>query len=461
MTRTMFRLLGCDRGTIAVIFAFALLPLLLSVGVATDAARAYMVRTKLSYALDAAGLAVGSSSGSIAQLTAIGQKFFDANFPPGGVGIATAFGVTVDGDKITVSATARVDTVFMQIAGKDHIDVSTSAEITRSIRGLELAMVLDNTGSMTSNNNIGAARDAANEMADILFGNFTVHPHLRVAVVPYSASVNVGSVAPTLVAAGSAYNPGSASGWKGCVVERAGADAVADTNGVLWTRYIWATATDNSYTLADPSTIKSSPSYGNGGTGPNLGCPTPITPLTDTKSTVTAAIDAMEAWSRGGTFSDIGMAWGLRVLSPAPPFTEGLPWGTNDWTKAVILMTDGDNQFYKLTSTTGANHVNSGVISDYTGYGRLDDLGRMGTTNTTTAKSVINSRMTAVCNAMKAKQIVIYTVTFTSGINAATKELYRTCASDPSKYFDSPSQSDLKQAFRKIANELSNLRVSK
>ena len=154
------------------------------------------------------------------------------------------------------------------------------------------------------------------------------------------------------------------------------------------------------------------------------------------------------------------MAWGLRVLSPEPPFTEGLPWGTPKWSKAVILMTDGDNQFYKLPSTAGGNKANSAVNSDYSAYGRLDELGRIGTTNATTAKTTINTRLTSVCNAMKAKNIIVYTVTFTSGINQATKDIYKNCATDASKYFDSPSQDELKSAFRAIATSLSNLRVS-
>lgn len=455
------RLFGCTRGSLALIFALAVVPLILAAGIAVDSARAYAMKMRLSFALDAAGLAVGSSTGTQAELNALGQKFFDANLNSGPLGTVTSFGVVIDGDKITVSGTARVDTIFMKLANINTIDVKATSEIMRSIKGLELAMVLDNTGSMTSNNNIAALRESAEELVDILFGAYATHPHLTISLVPYSAAVNPGSVAATLVGAGAAYNPGSLTGWKGCVIERPMPDAIADTAVPQWTRYVWATAVDNSYNLAVPSTIRADPSYGNGSTGPNLGCPQAITPLTNVKATLTTAVGEMEAWSRGGTFSDIGMAWGLRVLSPEPPFTEGKPWGTTDMTKAVILMTDGDNQFYKLPGAAGPNNKNNAVKSDFTGYGRLDDLGRLGTTNTATAKDVVNARLAAVCDQMKVKKIVIYTVTFTSGIDVSTKNIYKTCASDPGKYFDSPSQADLKSAFRAIANELSNLRVSK
>jgi hypothetical protein len=41
-----------------------------------------------------------------------------------------------------------------------------------------------------------------------------------------------------------------------------------------------------------------------------------------------------------------------------------------------------------------------------------------------------------------------------------TQALFQTCASDADKYFNSPSAEDLRTAFRAIAAELSNLRIS-
>lgn len=455
------RLMHDRRGNVAIIFALALIPLSLSVGLAVDTARAYAVKSKLSQALDAAALAVGSSTGTAAELQQIGQKFFDANFKDSGLDAAGSFSVSVTGDVVSATGSAQVQTTLMQVIGIDTIAVSESAQVIRSIKGLELALVLDNTGSMTTSDNIGALRDAAQELVDILFGDHADHPTLRVAVVPYSASVNPGPVAPTLINGNDAYAPTNLLGWKGCVIERvdrAMEDSPAST--AAWLRYQWLPAIDNYYDATKASTVRADPSQGNGGTGPNLGCPTPITPLTGVKATVDSAIQALRAWSRGGTMGDIGMAWGLRVLSPEPPFTEGLAWNTPKWSKAVILMTDGDNQFYKLTGTTGPNKVNSAVNSDYSGYGRLDQYGALGTTNTNTAKTVINSRLTQVCQAMKDKGITVYTITFTSGINQATKDIYKACASSTAKWFDSPSQADLRASFRAIATELSQLRVS-
>ncbi|MDD9918569.1 MAG: hypothetical protein OXT01_28310, partial [Rhodospirillaceae bacterium] len=45
--------------------------------------------------------------------------------------------------------------------------------------------------------------------------------------------------------------------------------------------------------------------------------------------------------------------------------------------------------------------------------------------------------------------------------NETSKTIYRNCATDTSKYFDSGNGPALQQAFQDIAEELINLRVSK
>ena len=443
-------------------FALSLIPLVGSVGMGVDLARAYAVKSRMSAALDAAALAVGSSTGTAAQLQQVGQNFFNANFPSGTITATPTVTITVNGDTITATASASIATVFMQVVGVDQMSVNASSSVLRQITGLELAMVLDNTGSMTTNNNIATLRDSANQLVDTLFGSYTVHPTLKIGLVPYSAAVNPGAVAASLVGPGAAYDPVSPAGWKGCVIERASPNTTADTpaSTALWTRYVWASAVDNSYDVTKPSTILTDPNLGNGGTGPNLGCPTAITPLTNVKSTLTTAINAMTAWSRGGTLGDVGMAWGYRVISPESPFPEGQPWGTPKLTKAVIMMTDGVNQVYKLTSTAGPNKVNNAVNSDYTAYGRLDQLGLVGSSTITGAQTIIDNRLAALCTAMKAKGVVIYTIIFTGSQDAATKAMYAACATDSSKFFNAPTQTDLKNAFSAIAVQLSNLRVT-
>ena len=79
-----------------------------------------------------------------------------------------------------------------------------------------------------------------------------------------------------------------------------------------------------------------------GSGGPDFSCPpAAITPMTSTKSTVDTAIDALVA--KGNTVIPAGLLWGWRVLSSTEPFTEGAAYNDEKWVKAIVLLTDGDN----------------------------------------------------------------------------------------------------------------------
>src|SRR5471032_649657 len=73
--------LRAKRGNVAMMFGLALVPLTIAAGVGLDYSRAMLVRQQMSEALDAAALAVGSTSG-LTQTTAqaLAQKYFDANY---------------------------------------------------------------------------------------------------------------------------------------------------------------------------------------------------------------------------------------------------------------------------------------------------------------------------------------------------------------------------------------------
>src|SRR5215813_13239525 len=69
-----------QRGNVAVIVGAAIIPLVGALGLATDTARGYLVKARLSQALDAAALAGGKVYFST-QRDADIKKYFGANFP--------------------------------------------------------------------------------------------------------------------------------------------------------------------------------------------------------------------------------------------------------------------------------------------------------------------------------------------------------------------------------------------
>lgn len=416
------------------------------VGLAIDTGRAQLVQTKLAASLDAAGLAAGSTV-STANLEAEVLKYLNANFPTGALGAKiTNVKVTTNADNaiITLSATAELDSTFLEMVGISNQIVKAETEITRSSRGLELVMVLDNTGSM-SGSPLTALKSAAATLVNILFGSGTnPPPDLWVGMVPFAQAVNIGNTRTTWLDSEhfSTLNWGSTS-WMGCVDARLNGGDITDDPPTMrkFQAYYWAKDSNNKWTKR---TLDASD-------GPNKHCSRAVTPLTNNKSTLLTAINAMTA--QGNTHINLGAVWGWRMLSPRwrgewgePMNSNLLPldYGTNKMDKAVVIMTDGENVMDS---------------NNRTAYGYLSER-RLGTNNSSQASTQLNTRLTQVCNAMKNKNIYVYTIAFRNP-GTTVQNLLRNCATSPDYYFNSPDNNTLQTAFRTIGDSLASLRVSK
>jgi hypothetical protein len=349
---------------------------------------------------------------------------------------------------------------------------------------------------MRSNGKMSAMKTAARDLINILYGAREEVQNFWVGLVPYVATVNIGADRTDWLMD---YDPADyqPTTWKGCVEARAYPN---DTNDAPpseepWRPHLWRSTLgeyqhdgvvlggDNDW---DPdggaNHLHEDNAAENNGTGPNLGCGPPITPLLAGKADVLDAIDEMAPWHRGGTMANQGLAWGWRVLSPRwrglwggdTPNNLPLDYRSPNMSKVAVLLTDGVNEWYDWpgnggNSKTGLPGQNShGGDSatyqtqfpgaDYTAYGRLTE-GRLGTTNNAGATTVVNERMLELCTAMKAQDIILYTITVQVN-NATTRQLFEDCATSPAHYFNSPSIGDLAAAFHQIADELTNLRIA-
>jgi hypothetical protein len=183
-------------------------------------------------------------------------------------------------------------------------------------------------------------------------------------------------------------------------------------------------------------------------TDPNKDCNMQtIVPLTNNKLVLQSKIAGMI--STGYTHIALGAAWGWRTLSPTAPYTEGSDYGDEEWTKAMVFLTDGLNTI----DSNGTWHK-----STYTAYNFLIRA-QLGTTNASAAEDEQNDRTRTVCGRMKDLGIRIYSILLEEQAQVA-KDLMRDCASDPSLYFESPSSAELQPVFQAIAQDLSNLRLS-
>ena len=489
--RQLMARFGRDQGgNAAMVFGLAALPLVAGAGLAIDTLLAYSVEDQLQKSLDAAGLAAGRTA-LPENVEADARSYFNSNFGSGSK-LAELKDLKIEvseaGDQLTLSASASMPTRFMRVFGKDTVAVAASTVIDRTVRQMELALVLDNTGSMA-----GAAftamQSAAKDLVNIVYGDKETNANLFVAVVPFVSVVNIGTANWNWLettdlqwryAAGvkGAVNPYAPTNWKGCVMGRTGGlDQTDDPPSVApFKSFLWANSTDNDWGSPRSPAIADKLSSGNDGYGPNLGCGPAITPLIQKKSDVIAALNGMGAWSRGGTAGNEGLAWGWRVLSPrwrglwggATPNTRPLDYKTADTDKVAVILTDGDNlvydwacQWIKGKSLPDCTKTYTGPNgSDYTGFGRLFDFMGSGAT-IPQGKVELDKRMANICTKMKKEGIIIYSITFGATPSKSAQDLYKACATKTSYYYHSPDNATLRTVFRTIGIQLSNLRIAK
>ncbi len=474
------RLRRDTRGVVAVFVALALTPILILSGLAVDFAQLYTARTRLGHAIEAAGLAVGSTQDGSVELQDRLEAFFAANYPSEALGTPYGLSMQPVNNVFTVTASVDVPTTFLRVAGYERLTATVSTEIVRETKGLEVVLVLDNTGSMAGSNKIGSLRNAAKELVRILFGSEEFPELLRVALVPYVTTVNIGTNNADLVIGDDTFDFEGA-GWKGCVMARPYPHDVRDTSvteGGPWMAYLWPPEPENC-----PGHSRTIDEVPRATSGPNKSCARPILPLTNDRNRLVSEIEAMEPWNNGGTMTSVGLAWGLRVVSPEAPFTDALPYDTEDWNKAIVVLTDGHNQLWRegrnrerSNSVSSAEPYcleNGGPATNFNAYGYPLSSGRLGTVEVvredlvdqiearySAAESELNARTAEVCNNIKSNGIYLYTITFKVR-NKKMRNLFRDCASDEAKHFDSPTDEDLEDAFVAIATQLSELRVAR
>lgn len=410
-THTLKSFATDDRGAIAIIFALSAMVLFMMTGIAIDSSRAFNVSTKVQNALDASALAAAKlldqdQNASDQEIIDQAQTIFDSyadNLRAAGTTLVN-FVATPDRNESTVETQVDVSvtTIFGRLANiQPTLDFTPATKVRFKARKIELALVLDITGSMTSGGKLDGLKTAAKDLVDAMFANNPSYGAIRLAMVPYAGSVNAGQYASSLSGGASADN---------CVVERGGVSA-----------YTNETAAPNRYMGVSDS-----------GTNPSYGCPVPaIEPLIDLSNSTDRTqfkgkIEALVA--SGNTAGHIGAAIGWYMLSPN--------WGSfwpiqprdydpENVVKAIVLMTDG--MF-----------------------------------NTSYEAATSEQQAQALCDNMRvpantAEAITIFTVGFQAP--AAAETMLKACSGD-ANYYDANNNTDLIEAFRDIAEKLTSLRVA-
>jgi Flp pilus assembly protein TadG len=126
------RFIRSTGGNVAMIFGLASASLVMAGGVGLDMTRAELERSRLSAALDAAALAVGTTDGlSQSDLEVMAQRFFDANYATAGDGDVQPVTVMVNGETTTLAVRSSMPTTLLRIMHIDELDLGVTNQVVR------------------------------------------------------------------------------------------------------------------------------------------------------------------------------------------------------------------------------------------------------------------------------------------------------------------------------------------
>jgi Flp pilus assembly protein TadG len=483
------RLLHDRTAGVAPLLGLCFIPLVGAMGAAIDYSRAASVRTSMQMALDSTALMLSKEAQSL-DTTQLGNKattYFNALFQRPEVSnvlITQEFSSpALSTFSLKITGTTTLPTVFWRVLGTDHVDIVATGEVLWGIKKLNLALALDNTGSMGSNNKMTELKKAAHTLLTTLKNAEKTPGDIKISIIPFVTDVNVGTgnvdagwidwaeweAPPANSMPAANVGPGSNCPWSN------GSNGFRCTtgpaNGSSTTSTIPSNGTYKGYIC--PSVNNNNGTYYNGcynstnctGSGSSLSCqhawvtnahstwngcvydrdqnadtlntatgsgaatnyrahqysncPTSMMPLSTDWTALNSKIDAMTP--NGNTNVTIGLQLAWQSVSPVAPFSAPAP--APDLDKVIILLTDGDNTQNRWS----------------------------------TSQSVIDARTDKVCTNAKADNIKIYTIRVIDG-NAS---LLKSCATKPDMYYEVSQASQLNSVFTTIAQNLANLRIAK
>jgi hypothetical protein len=147
------------------------------------------------------------------------------------------------------------------------------------------------------------------------------------------------------------------------------------------------------------------------------------------------------------------------VLSPGIPYTEGLEPGDeyyDETVKAIVLLTDGDNEVPNL-----GNHNGSGYSSYSYVTTAVSGTYRLGST-TSAAATALDTKTSTLCTSVKAAGIRLYTITF-GPLSTDVQTMMSNCATEEDGerlHYHAPTAADLEDVFVRIGEDLTRVHLS-
>ena len=151
-----------------------------------------------------------------------------------------------NGSNLVVTATATLPTTFVSVLGYNQFDLAATSTAKWGMTRLRVALVLDNTGSMSQSGKITALKTATNSLLTQIQKAVVNDGDAYVSIVPFVNAVNLGSAnsaaswidwtdwnavngkcsntqyksQSACVAAHKVWTPANHNTWNGCVTDR-------------------------------------------------------------------------------------------------------------------------------------------------------------------------------------------------------------------------------------------------
>jgi Flp pilus assembly protein TadG len=365
-----------DAGSLTIFGLFVFIMILMICGVAVDMMRYENERVGVQNTLDTAIVAAASlnqDADTDDEVIALVKDFFTkAGYDPNIVTVTPNIEVPAGGSDETLRTVSAVvdfdlDTMFMNMLGIDSLPGAVGGGAREGQQLIEIALVLDISGSMGSNNKLQNMKDAAKEFVTTVLNNNGAE-RVLISIIPYNMQVQMSSDLMTRLslANGSVpvdpapLHPGGVTNYN---TQNTNARCARFLDADFDTRRLSAAAG-----------LELSAKFARGGTGfsqPSAisfwcgqGYPEMLLYQND-ETLLHNHIDSLSA--RGMTAIDYGMKWATGILDPSfrpivasmladtqdpdnpidlvPDTAAGHPvdYGTVNVYKYIVLMTDGAN----------------------------------------------------------------------------------------------------------------------
>ncbi len=437
-----------------------------------------------------------------------GRKFFDFNFPTGTYETTgLTFGVTQveNSNAIAITTRTTMPNKVMTLFGYDTQEINVTCNASQDFVSTDVMFVLDTTGSMAdtpsgdSTSKIVSLRNAVLSFYDELKPAQDALEakglRLRYGFVPYSSTVNVGKLLmaqncealrdPGQVSGGCPFASQASyyrnykstnssnyvqvphtnawltsSSYTGCIEERktvnVGVSGSLDIPAGAWDLDINMLPTradpNTQWTPWDPAPgntfsggvyNSSTTPYGNPSNG-YVACPTEARRLQKwDRTAIESYLNTLTP--NGGTYHDVGMIWGARMVSSGGVFADSpISYGGLPVNRYIIFLTDGQLA------------PNSTIYGLYGVEAYDKRVGGGSSLSTTDLYNTHQRRFDMLCNRVKSQNVSIWMIVFDSALSTSMKN----CASSQDQASTSSNQAQLISKFKQIAKSIGALRIT-